>query len=100
MPCFGHPPVVMDAATISSPSPPNDFRIQRLADAKNVAQAGKVESLHNFFTSSHQHSEGCGSAIPDVDAETLNGFIPVGRIEPATANQIGGAIEPWRKNAV
>src|SRR5208337_764862 len=85
---------------IGLPTPPHHLRIERLTHAQDVPQAGKIESLRYILPRCQQHAERRGSAVPDVDPEALDGFVPIGGIESAATNQVGCAIEPGRKNAV
>ena len=94
------PPVVVDRETERLVSPDYGLGIERLADARDEAQRGKIEAARERRPRLHQHAQRRRRRVPDRDALALERSIPALRVEFGLVHDARHGVRERRHDAV
>src|SRR5262249_47390433 len=93
-------PVIVDGQTICFHAPANDFRIQRLAHAQDVAQTLHAVLPGNLLAFFHEHAQRGWSCVPDCDLHAIDERVPAVRVESAFVTHDGGTERPGAEDTI
>ena len=74
--------------------PDHRLGVERLADARQVAQRGEVELLRHLRALAHQQPDRGRGRVPDGDAVLLDEGVPALGAEPRVEHRLGDAVGP------